>query len=113
MHDMTFRIEADGSLTAVYHPNDDAAIAAIQGLGTVISDQRVGHVWPVGQLKRLAFRALRRVFGGRGYVAEWTRNWGGRWVVVLIESGEKLPGTFASHDAAVEAEVAWSLGLSA
>ena len=109
MHDLVFAVKDDGRLVTAYHPNDHRARAAIATLGTPLSDRRVGHVWPRRRLVRWAFRVLRRIFGGDGWVAEWTRNWGGEWIVVLAGSGKRLPGVYASHDAAVTAEIEWSL----
>ena len=109
MHSLAFTVKDDGTLVMVYHPNDHTAQEAIGSLGTLLSDRRVGHVWPRRRLVRWAFRTLRRIFGGDGWVAECTRNWGGKWIVVLADSGKRLPGVYASHDAAVTAEVEWSL----
>jgi len=108
-HNLAFTIDQDGNIVLVYHPNDDQTRAVISELATVVEDRRAGHVWPTSPVLRLAFRAIRAVFGSRGRMADWTRRWRCRWVVVDAETMTLLPGVYASHDEAVNAEVEWSL----
>ena len=68
---------------------------------------RASHVEPLGPVRRLAFRALRRIFGGEGRVAEWTRRWRCRWCVDLAPSGGPVLTPFDSRDAAIAAEIDW------
>jgi len=108
MHDLVFNVDDDGVVAFVYHPNDDQAVALMRLLDT--DDRRAGYVWPQGKGVRLLFKALRRVFGGRGPVSDWTRSWRWcSWVVVDAETMEQLPGVYPTHDAAVRAEVQWAL----
>ncbi len=108
-HDLAFTVDETGEVTFVYHPNDERAVALIKLIG-VTDDRRAGYVWPQGTGARTLFRALRRVFGNRGLVSDWTRSWRWcSWVVVDAETMEQLPGSYPTHDDAVDAEVRWSL----
>lgn len=49
---------------------------------------RASQILPVNPVKRLAFVALRAVFGERGRVAAWTRNWRGPWQSKILANGE-------------------------
>jgi hypothetical protein len=109
MHDPVFKRDEDGTITFVYHPNDDQFSQVLRQAGTLVDTGRAGHVWPRSRVLRLGFKVLRKVFGRRGVVADWTRRWGCRWVVVDHDTGEQLPGVYGSHDDAVDAEVQWSL----
>lgn len=107
-HDLAFTVE-DGKIRFIYHPNDLVSRQAIETMSRVLEDKRAGYVWPRGAAKRLAFRLIRAVFGSRGEISDWTRRWGGSWVVIDAETMEQLPGIYPSHDDGVEAEVVWSL----
>lgn len=109
-HPLIVQIRPTGKTTLVFHPDKQAAEAALfDRLGAIIQERRGGHVYPARRAPRLAFRALRRLFGGRGRIADWTRSWRCRWIVVDAVTHRRLPGTFASHAAAVDAEVKWIL----
>lgn len=109
-HPLMIQIAPDGTTTLVFHPDKQAAEArAFDALGTVSAEQRGGHVYPKSAVKRAAFKALRRVFGGKGAVADWTRRWSGPWIVRIVATGDVLPGTFRTHADAVDAEVRWIL----
>jgi hypothetical protein len=105
------QIGKDGSVTLAFHPDKQAtdAAALTEGLGTVTEEARGGHVYPVNRARRWAFKSLRRIFGGKGLVADWTRAWRGPWYVERADTGERLPGTYKTHGAAVTAEVSWIL----
>ena len=107
MHNPVIKISPSGETVVIYHPNDEHATDFSTGLGAVTEDARGGRVLPRQALRRLAFQTLRRIFGGRGRVAAWTRHWRGPWIVQRADTGETLPGIYESHEAAVEAEVAW------
>lgn len=109
MHDVAFRVDDEGNVTFIYHPNDEAARRAALELGEVQEDRRAGYVWPRRASLQLAFRALRKIFGSRGPISDWTRSWRCQWIVVDAQTGERLPGVYSSHGKAVEAEVSWSL----
>lgn len=52
--------------------------------------KRFSHVVPTQPLKRVAFRVLRMVFGERGRVAEWTRQWHGPWIGIIVGSRRRF-----------------------
>lgn len=110
-HPIVAKISPSGSTTLVYHPDTQQAEAAAfsAALGTVKAEQRGAYVLPLPRGKRRVFQVLRRVFGGAGWIAAWTRRWRGPWVVVLPGAHVRLPGEFATHAEAVQAEVAWIL----
>lgn len=47
--------------------------------------RRASHILPSHPLKRVAFRVLRAVFGERGRVSEWTRQWYGPWQLRMAD----------------------------
>lgn len=49
-----------------------------------VTKERASHIRPEGIGKRLAFIALRRIFGDDGCVAAWTRTWPGPWRCHII-----------------------------
>jgi len=104
-HAPTFKIKADGTMHVVAHAPDDLASFR----GRVAHSARGGYVWPQRRLKRFAFRLLRKLFGRNGRIAAWTRTWRGPWTVIVAATGQPLPGTFATHGDAVDAEVVWML----
>ena len=109
MHPLVVKIGLDGQPMIVFHPGSQAgeADALSQALGVVQTEKRAAHVLPKNLLLRKGFFALRRLFGDKGRVSDWTRSWRCRWAVELVEGGSL--GTFASHRAGVEAEVKWIL----
>jgi len=111
-HPLVVKISKSGAdPLVVYHPDKQVADAdgLTAALGATVSDQRGAYVYPLHKGKRGCFKALRRWFGGKGRVADWTRSWRGPWAVVLPGEFVRLPGTFTTHDAAVQAEVVWIL----
>jgi len=110
-HPIIITLRSDGTTAVVFHPTHQADVAEelTDALGSVSEDERGGYVYPVRPLKRWAFKALRKTFGSSGSVAEWTRHWRGHWIVIRADNGVRLPGVFPSHQAAVEAEVAYIL----
>lgn len=104
-HPVVFKIKRDGTMAVITHAPADAPPVH----GDITTLARGGHVWPLHPLKRAAFRWLRRTFGDKGKVAAWTRIWRGPWVVVLPGGHVRLPGAFATHGDAVQAEVNWLL----
>jgi len=109
MHDVAFTVGEDGEIAFVYHPNDTHSKRIMALLGSICRDQRAGYVWPLSPSLRTAFRLLRKVFGGRGRIAAWTRTWVCAWGVWDAETMDRLPGIYSTHNTALEAEVVWSL----
>lgn len=110
-HPLVVNIAANGEASLVYHPAKQSEEAEEIGgeLGLKIEDRRGGHVWPKRPVKRFAFKALRKVFGSKGRVSDWTRSWRGPWVVCVPSTKQYLDGTYRTHDEAVDAEVAYIL----
>jgi hypothetical protein len=52
--------------------------------------RRATSILPVHRGKRLCFLALRSLFGERGRVAEWTRQWSGPWEARIYATGETM-----------------------
>lgn len=108
-HPIVITLSHDGTTSMIYHPDkqSDLAEALSKALGQTVEVQRGGHVLPVNPIKRRAFFAIRKVFGGSGRLSDWTRSWRGPWVVIRADNGQPLEGTFPTHAAAVEVEVAY------
>ena len=53
----------------------------------VVSKRRASTIEPANELKWVAFKLLRFVFGEEGKVAEWTRGWRGPWKCTITGSG--------------------------
>jgi len=49
-------------------------------LGNVVT-QRASHVEPGGRYERILFHTLRALFGDKGRVSDWTRQWFTLWRV--------------------------------
>ena len=109
VHDLAFTRRGDGAVQFVYHPNDQIAKEVIDSLGAVRGDKRAGYVWPLSGTLCVAFRLLRKAFGSQSAVADWTRSWRCRWIVVNADTMTPLPGVYDTHTATVDAEVRWSL----
>jgi len=110
-HPIIITLKTDGTAAVVYHPTQQADVAdqLTEALGRTVEDRRGGYVYPARPVRLAAFKALRRIFGSAGAVADWTRRWGGDWIVIRADNGKQLPGVFHSHAKAVEAEVAYIL----
>ena len=105
-HPLTLKITKGGLVVLAFHPSQARqADAILKDFGQQTADERGGHVLPASPLKRAAFKALRRVFKSQGRVSDWTRNWEGPWIIVSAKTGERLPGSYASHRQAVRSEV--------
>lgn len=65
--------------------------------------QRVSTIQPHNVWKRIAFLIVRRCFGERGRVADWTRRWAGPWRVTILATGQS-----AVFEKRAEA-IAWEL----
>ena len=110
-HPIIVTLKNDGTTSIIYHPATQVGIAdrLSDCLGEISGDHRGGHCYPAWWVARVAFQAMRRLFGNTGIVAEWTRHWDCPWVVVRADNGEPLPGMYRSHGAAVNAEVVFML----
>lgn len=105
---ITVKLSKSGAATLVYHPHHAAQAAHVAAaIGETTVDRRGAYVYPLSPVLRRVFKALRRRFGDRGLISDFTRAWPCRWAVVLPGEHVRLPGVYRSHFAAVCAEVQW------
>jgi hypothetical protein len=68
--------------------------------------RRASHVEPTGKVARFVFHTLRRMFGEKGIMAEFTRMWPCNWRVNLAPTGGPiLAGTWRDRKLAIAAEI--------
>lgn len=53
----------------------------------VVESKRWSEIIPCSIPKRIAFRVLRYLFGERGRVAAWTRDWRTTWEMRVLSTG--------------------------
>ena len=94
----------DGSVSWVSSATADRFMRRVGGQRV---RRRASHILPVGWARRIAFRALRVVFGDHGPIADWTRRWRGPHVADLRPVGGPVLGPFQSRERALLAESAW------
>lgn len=75
-------IRSDGQIQVIGDPPE-----ALAEMGERVCN-RASNILPVAWGKRCAFLLLRALFGERGRVAEWTRQWRGPWTSRLFATGE-------------------------
>jgi len=63
---------------------------------------RLSHIRPEKFWKKAAFILLRKVFGDRGRIAEWSRTWRCEWRCTIITTGDSA--VFENRQAAVDWE---------
>lgn len=63
------------------------APAELEAMGDTVRN-RASNILPLHRGKRAAFLLLRSLFGERGRIAEWTRQWQGPWLCRLFATGE-------------------------
>jgi hypothetical protein len=98
----TITISQDGTISYLDLP----MLSSLESAGLAVK-RRASQVHPVGRVKRSAFYLLRGLFGERGRVSDWTRNWSGKWEVDLAISGGPKLGPFAVRAEAIRAEEQW------
>jgi len=100
-HVVTITIEENGDQTFLNTKGSDIFLEIGQ-----TKTQRASHVEPDALLPRLAFHLLRGLFGDKGRVAEWTRNWQILWRVnTKPVGGPILERRFWNRQFAIEHEV--------
>jgi hypothetical protein len=107
--ELSLVVDDDGTVAYVdFGAVERDVILGLVSEATTVHRERASHVLPVDPVERAAFRALRRVFGDEGPVADWTRTWQGFWEVDLRPiGGPVLPTWYYSHSDGVEAERGW------
>lgn len=45
--------------------------------------ERVSHIVPKNIILRMVFRLIRKLFGDKGKMADWTRKWNVEWIVIF------------------------------
>lgn len=80
-------------------------IVPLETLGSTEAVQRVSHIIPAAGAKRVAFLILRWLFGDRGRVSEWTRQWNGPWEVRWAQSPDVVSFTHPSRRVCVDWEI--------
>ncbi len=68
---------------------------------------RQGRILPANPILRFVFNKLRKWFGDKGRVAEWTRHWRCWWDVHIIDG--PVLGPFLHRHEAGAAELGWIL----
>jgi hypothetical protein len=73
----------------------------------IVERKRVSYIYPQNFILRAVFKALRKLFGDNGRIAEWTRNWKCRWQVEILDenkSEKKIFKGFKDRKTAIEFE---------
>jgi hypothetical protein len=98
---LTVTIDEDGDLIFLKTPSSDIFLE----LGTVVT-RRASHITPRAFFPRLAFKILRGVFGDKGTIAEWTREWSGPWRVDMRPVGAPvIDGDWTTRQEAIDFEI--------
>ena len=100
MQELIVNINDDGVISYIKDPK----APAFEGSH---SQRRASNVLPHNPIKRIAFKALRLVFGNRGRVSDWTRTWTGENIVNIV--GGPTLGPFGSRREALDYEVQYLL----
>lgn len=81
----------------------DENVKLFEGEGEV---RRASHVEPDGFVFRIAFHALRTIFGDKGRMSDFTRSWKTLWRVDTSPvGGPILPKRYRNRQEAIEAEI--------
>ena len=100
--ELVINVGSDGNLEFLMEP--EAGDLLQQGM---VVTRRASHILPKGKILRIAFKAIRGIFGETGKVSEWTRQWQCRWIVDLGPSGGPVLGWFGDRRNAIAAEQHW------
>lgn len=96
-------IEEDGSIVCL----KNNVTASLLEMGSSIT-KRASHVEPDNGLLRIIFHILRKLFGERGKMADFTRQWSCLWRVNLIPvKGPILASRWKNRQKAIDAEIEW------
>jgi len=100
--------------SVVVEIGQDGAIRFLDSIGPSLGNciksetrRRASHITPINRPARIAFNALRRLFGENGTVGNWCRSWPVIWRVDMRPSGGPVFGQFSVRSDAIDAEQAW------
>ena len=94
-----FKIDTEGNLKCLHTPVTKAMFPEPASI------LRASHVVPMNPWLRFWFKALRSLFGDKGRVSDWTRNWYCLWKVDFSPIGGKTYGWFETRDRAIKFEI--------
>lgn len=72
-----------------------------------VTTRRASHVVPIDNKLRAIFYFLRKLFGEKGWMAEFTRLWPCRWLIDLRPVGGPIMAPYRNRKNAIRAEVRW------
>jgi hypothetical protein len=96
-------IKPDGSIVAV---KTVAVDEVLSGFVHYSDFRRASHILPCNLAKRIAFQLFRLLFGERGQIADWCRNWRGPWQVTWAENLHQIVFKHSSRKACIKWEIA-------
>jgi hypothetical protein len=73
----------------------------------VVERKRVSYIYPQNFILRAVFKALRKLLGDDGKIANWTRNWKCKWQVEILDenkSEKKIFKGFKDRKTAIKFE---------
>lgn len=76
-------------------------------LSTSVEVKRASHVRPVDPVLKVVFKLLRRAFGDKGRVSDFTRGWRVDWEADMAPMGGPVLGPFNDRASALTAEERW------
>jgi hypothetical protein len=68
--------------------------------------KRVSYIYPANPVKRFFFKLIRKLVDDESPVADWTRKWKGKWIVV-IDGKEVAKFDSRAEAIAFEKEFLW------
>ena len=96
-------VRDNGSLVCL----DTETNSCFRALGKVTT-RRASHVVPINKTLCAIFYFLRKYFGEKGWMAEFTRMWKCKWLVDLRPvGGPVMFGPFIDRQHAIDAEIEW------
>lgn len=100
-----FTVSVDDSTGDYQFLVSDISSPLIDATSTV---RRASHVFPWNPLLRVFFKVLRVLFGDKGVIARFTREWPCKWQVNLSPvNGPIIPIEWASRQSAINCEIQW------
>lgn len=99
---VTVIVEENGDALMLVNEQTQPFVDALGGA----SVNRASHVEPDGLAFRLLFHLLRQLFGDKGRMSDFTRDWPCLWRVnTKPVGGPILPGRYTNRQEAIEAEI--------